>query len=228
MPTREREPVFDVEWFRRYLPAPRFQPYLEDCAGNQDLALRLYWWNVEVSAALYPGLHFLEIFLRNALHEELAHQYARADWWATVQLAGEGGNMISAARRRLERTCGRTPNSDDVVAAMPFGFWVSLLSRSNETIMWRPALYRAFRPGYRGSRSEIHRRFERVRRLRNRVMHHEPVHMRYLEADHQRIYELAECLAPGAANMLQPVDELPVVLARRPVPFLGRRRSGAE
>jgi hypothetical protein len=190
------------------------------------VALRLYWWNIEVSAALYPDLHFLQIFLRNALHEELSYQYARADWWATVQLAGEGANMISAARRRLERTCGRTPNSDDVVAAMPFGFWVSLLSRSNETTMWRPALYRAFRPGYRGSRSEMHRRFERVRRLRNRIMHHEPVHMRYLEADHQRIHELAEWLAPGATIMLESVDRLPAILARRPVPFL-RRRSGA-
>ncbi|WP_127501799.1 hypothetical protein [Actinoplanes solisilvae] len=216
----------DIEWIRRFLSTPRFEPYVLDCEGDEAIALSLYWWNVEVSAAFYPALNFLEVLLRNALHQELSRHHGRPDWWTTAPPSGDGGNLLAEARRRLNRTCGYTPSSDDIVAAMPFGFWVALLSRNNEVAMWRPALYRAFRPGYRGSRREMHSHLEHLRMFRNRIMHHEPVHKRYLGADHRRIYELSEYLAPGATNMLRRVDRLADVLARRPVPFLGRQRNG--
>ncbi|MCM4078490.1 hypothetical protein [Paractinoplanes hotanensis] len=216
----------DAEWVKRFLSVPRFRPYVRDCGGNEALALALYRWNIEVSSALHPALNFLEVLLRNAFHNELTSHYVRSAWWTVARLAGDGALLIAGARRRLNRTCRHEPTSDDVVAAMPLGFWVSLLNRDNEEVTWRPALHRAFRPGYRGPRREIHAHLEHLRMFRNRVMHHEPVHMRHLEADHQRIYELAEYLAPGAAKMLRPVDRLAEVLARRPVPYLGRRRPG--
>ncbi|WP_250033220.1 hypothetical protein [Paractinoplanes maris] len=191
------------------------------------MALELYWWNIEVSAAFYPALNFLEVILRNAFHDELTSNYARSEWWTTAPPVGDGAFVIDAAQRKLNRTSGHVPTSDDVVAAMPFGFWVSLLSRSNEEVMWRPALYRAFRPGYRGPRRQMHAHLEHLRMFRNRIMHHEPVHMRHLEADRERIYELVEYLAPGATRMLERVDNLAEVLARRPVPYLGRGRNRA-
>jgi hypothetical protein len=213
------EPEPDVEWVKRFLSVPRFAPYVRSCGGDQTAAVHLYWWNIDVSAAFYAALHCLEVVLRNALHEELAFHYARSDWWTIAQPAGEGIHIIADARRRLSRTSGRVANSDDVVAAVPFGFWVSLTSRSNEAAMWRPALYRAFRPGYRGSRSEMHAHLDFLRTFRNRIMHHEPVHHRHLEADRDRIYELMEYLAPGATDVLARVDTVTGVLARRPTRF---------
>jgi hypothetical protein len=217
----------DAEWVKRFLSVPRFLPYVQDCEGDESLALALYRWNIEVASAFYPALNFLEIILRNAFHDQLTSHYVRATWWTAARLAGAGPLLIADAQRKLNRTCGHEPTSDDVVAAMPFGFWVSLLNRDNEEVMWRPALYRAFRAGYRGTRREMHAHLEHLRMFRNRVMHHEPVHMRHLEADHQRIYELTEYLAPGVANILRPVDRLADVLARRPVPYHGRRWPGS-
>ena len=107
---------------------------------------------------------------------------------------------------------------------MPFGFWVSLVSRSNEAAMWRPALYRAFRPGYRRSRNEMYVHLNSLRLFRNRIMHHEPIHRRHLEADHDRIHELVEYLAPGATTVLARVDTFVDVLARRPPVSRGGQR----
>ena len=216
-------PELNAEWVKRSLSLPRFEPYVRTCEGDETAAVRLYGWNVDVSAAFYSALHCLEIVLRNALHDELKFHYARSNWWTAAQPAGEGANLITDAYRRLNRTIGRAPNSDDVVAAMPFGFWVSLVSRSNEAAMWRPALYRAFRPGYRRSRREMHVHLNSLRLFRNRVMHHEPIHTRHLEADRNRIYELAEYLAPGAAAMLGRGNTLADALARRPLSPNGER-----
>ena len=217
-------PELDAEWVKTFLSAPRFKAYVRDCEGDEAVALTLYWWTIDASAAFYPPLSIFEVILRNALHEELTFHYARPEWWTVARPAGDGAHLIASAQRKLTWTCGHTPTADDVVAAMSFGFWVSLLSRSNEELMWRPALYRAFRPGYRGSRREMHSHLEHLRMFRNRIMHHEPVHMRHLEADRSRIYELSEYLAAGATNMLQRMDKLAHVLDRRPVPYLGRGR----
>jgi hypothetical protein len=218
-------PEPDAEWVTTFLSAPRFKAYVRDCEGDETVALTLYWWNIDVSAAFYPPLSIFEVILRNALHEELTYHYARPEWWTVARPAGDGAHLIAAAQRKLTWTCGHTPTADDVVAAMSFGFWVSLLSRSNEELMWRPALYRAFRPSYRGSRREMHSHLEHLRMFRNRIMHHEPVHMRHLEADRRRIYELSEYLAPGATTMLQRMDRLAHVLDRRPLPYLGSGRQ---
>ncbi|MCO8270554.1 hypothetical protein M1L60_08080 [Actinoplanes sp. TRM 88003] len=217
----------EVEWVKSFFSVPRFAPYVQSCGGDESAAVRLYWWNVEASAAFYAALHCLEIVLRNALHEELTLYYARSDWWTTARPAGDGTHLITDAYQKLRRTNGRPPNEDDIVAAMPFGFWVSLTSRSNEAAMWRPALYRAFRPGYRRSRREMYTHLNSLRLFRNRIMHHEPIHMRHLEADLHRVCELAEYLAPGVTKILARVSTIERVLARRPTPSSGGRRRVA-
>jgi hypothetical protein len=106
---------------------------------------------------------------------------------------------VEDAIRSGWRTLRREPGVDDVVAGLSFGFWVSLLSQSNDVTLWRSALHRAFRPGYRGPRGVLHGHFEHMRRFRNRIMHHEPIRHRSLESDRNRIYELVGYLSPAMA-----------------------------
>src|SRR5262245_52455341 len=119
-------------WIARSLSVPRFQPYLQECSGSVKTALQLYWWNVEVSASLYVALHCLEIGLRKALHTELSQRFGRTDWWSVCPLPGTGPTLVAEAVRSARQASVRVPGSDDVVAALSFGFWVSLLSRSND------------------------------------------------------------------------------------------------
>lgn len=204
-------------WVERALSLPRFLPYSQACAGDIGAALELYWWNLEVSAGFYAPLHCLEVGLRNALHNELMRQFDRPDWWVVCGLPESGSRLVDEAVHTLRPATGRRPTADDVVAALSFGFWISLLSRGNEQTLWRPALHRAFRPGYRGPRAPLHRNFEHMRRFRNRIMHHEPIHHRHLQADLDRIHELVGFLSPGMASELRRVDVLPAIMARSPL-----------
>lgn len=106
-----------------------------------------------------------------------------------LQLDQHDAAKVRQTSDDLRRWRGTDPCTDDIVAELPFGFWVSLLSRRYDRHLWVPALYKAF-PGYRGTRESLRDNFETMRLFRNRIMHHEPVHHRHLAADHAKIYRL--------------------------------------
>ncbi|WP_245592401.1 hypothetical protein [Actinomadura rifamycini] len=186
--------------------------------GDVDAAMRLYWWNVEVSSAFYGPLHCLEIVLRNALHERLRERYDRDAWWTAAPLGAESLRKVDRAkekaRRKLTREGSRTLVPDDVVAELTFGFWVELFSRRNDRNFWVPTLHRAF-TGYSGRRNVLHREFLSMVLFRNRIMHYEPIHHRELDEDHLTVYRLMGYIEQDLAKNVQRLDRVPAVLARR-------------
>lgn len=202
------------EWIQDVLSTPRFEPYLAAAGSDVGKAISLYWWNVEISAALYIPLHCLELALRNAMHAQLCSWFGRADWWVQAPLDGNGRRVVSAAEERLVRLAGRGYTADDVVAKLTFGFWVSLLSRGYDRELWVPALHRAF-PYFTRRRQELHAGVLDVLALRNRVSHYEPVHRRDLWTDHAQIYRLLGYISPKMVKELQARDGMGEVLRRR-------------
>ncbi|MBP0455559.1 hypothetical protein J5Y04_39480 [Kitasatospora sp. RG8] len=199
---------------QRSLSEPRLGPY-ESAAGSREAALRLYWWNIEVSAAFYGPLHCLEVALRNALHGALTRRHGRADWWTVAPLDADGARLVAEAgakcRRRISR---RQVTTDDVIAELSFGFWVKLLSRRYDRTFWVPALNRAFARGA-GRRDTLHRQFTTMMLLRNRISHHEPIHHRHLEADHETLCRLLAHLDADMAVEALRLDRVPTVLKQR-------------
>lgn len=201
------------DWIGKAISEARFASYLVDCGGDVAAALRLYMWNIDISVAFYPLLHFVEITLRNALHRELGAQFGRADWWSAAPLNEHGQRLVKQAQEKVRAP--RSPqNADDLVTKLTFGFWVSLVSQTYDRTLWVPALYRAF-PQYRGRRDTLHGELKEVLWLRNRVMHHEPIHRRDLKADHATIYRLFDHMSSGLAEAVQPVDQVPHMLRLR-------------
>ena len=200
-------------WIVNALSAARFAPYLTECGGDSSAALRLYLWNIDVSTAFYPLLHFTEVTLRNALHRELVAQFGRADWWACAPLTDNGRRMVKKAEGAIFAP-DSPRNPDDLVAKLTFGFWVSLLGRAYDRTLWVPALHRAF-PHYRGRRDGLHAELGKAVWLRNRVMHYEPIHRRDLSADHAMIYRLFDYMSTGLAAAVRPIDRVPRVLRLR-------------
>jgi hypothetical protein len=204
----------------RDLSLPRLRRYIRAAHGDAQVAERLYWWNIEVSAALVGPLHCLELTLRNALHNALVRHHGRPDWWVVAPLNERGRRLVDAARRSCERRLrgSRLPRStpDDMVAELTLGFWVSLLSHASgyDRYFWVPVLHAAF-PHYRGRRGDLHDELTTLVLLRNRVMHHEPVHHRHLAADHDTIYRVLGYLSPELAKEAQAMDRFPAVLAAR-------------
>ena len=204
------------EWSARIFAAPRLDRYQQAVHGDGAHAFELYRWNLQVSEAFYPALSCLEISLRNALHSQLRTRYGRDDWWAIARLDGHDAAKIQQAGDDLRaRRRTSVPCADGVVAELSLGFWVSLLSRRYDRHFWVPALHRSF-PGYHGRREQLHDNLDSVRRLRNRIMHHEPVYHRDLAADHKKICRLLGYIEPLAVDWLAEFDRVPVVLATRP------------
>ena len=63
-----------------------------------------------------------------------------------------------------------------VVAELNFGFWTALMDRRYEQVLFPKLLKPCFpyMPRHERTRKNVSARFERIRRLRNRIFHHEP------------------------------------------------------
>ncbi|MFE1288781.1 hypothetical protein [Streptomyces sp. NPDC058751] len=209
------------EWMKRFFSKPRLKPYLRAVGGDPQAAMRLYWWNVEASAALYGPLQCVELAVRNAMHDCLVAKYGRPDWWEAAPLDVRGKQLVEKARakckqneeRRAEeqRRPKRRVTVDDIVTELNFGFWATLLVKRYDRTFWRIALHEAF-PHHSGPRATLSDDLWAVVRLRNRVMHHEPIHEEDLDGDHARIYRVLDALGPDLAKEVRTMDRFRSVL----------------
>ena len=206
----------------RLLSAPRFNTYLHK-TSNQGEALRLYTWNIEVSSAIWSELHALEVVIRNSLHDTLEGGFGRDDWWNHPQVVfhNTGRQQMTKAQNDASRACqrkGKSVTPDDIVAALSFGFWISLIglgaAQQYETLFWQPHLIKAF-PGYSGTRGQLSTDLETTRLLRNRIAHHEPIFDRHLWGDHLRAIRIAGYINHDAATYINSQSRVDSVLGGR-------------
>ena len=208
------------------LSAARFSTYLKACHNDAHLAIRLYAWNIEVSAALWGGFSVLEICLRNAIHRQLTILTSREDWWnaPTITLHHEQADMITKAETFVRSSKGPGYSANDVVAELTLGFWTSLLANRYHQRLWVPALNYAF-PHWNGRRGTLQQRLERLRRLRNRIAHHEPIFNRDLMLDHDDILGVLACIDPAARDWVTDESRLPIVVAAERGTLSGARAA---
>ena len=188
----------------------RLGTYLDASEGDREAAIRLYAWNTAASAAFYGPLQGLEVALRNTMYRRLAEHYGDA-WYDNRNAGLDRGakERITSARTELARDA-HGDNPPRIVAALSFGFWVSLLGpggrigaerKANyEMTLWRPALRGAFAHRATLTRKEAHRPLNALRTLRNRIAHHEPIFARDLARDHGASSRWSAGLRPGPGN----------------------------
>lgn len=181
---------------------------------SQAECLARYLWNITLCESLYPVLQNLEIALRNALHYEISQLAGTPDWFNHTFLRQEESNKVSEAKRRLD--VERKPHEPGhMVAVLTFGFWTSLLdSRYHWPLQWDKLVTKAFpyAPRYMRTRDKIADRFNRIRRLRNRVFHHEPIwKWNNLPQLHEEICTAIRWINPGLFDLTALVDRFPEV-----------------
>ena len=173
-----------------------------------------YLWNIALCESLYPALQCLEVTLRNSIHDSATTAFDNSEWYESVLVEREKVHIVRA-RTRLENQ-GKVPNSDDIVAALSLGFWVNLLYRSYEQILWPRLFVDVFphlTPVYR-TRRTVSRRLNPIRYLRNRVFHHEPVwHWKDLAEHHERTIQAIGWINPEMQTVVSAVDRFPEVYA---------------
>lgn len=121
------------------LSPERLGPYLRASNGDSTQAIRLYEWNLQVSAAFFESLSIVEVSLRNALSAQLAaHHGSLVGQWYDDPLSvfsQEASDDIAKARGRV-RNLGRPETPGRVIAELNFSFWRYLLARRYEATLW--------------------------------------------------------------------------------------------
>jgi hypothetical protein len=154
------------------LSSDRLQPYRKSVGGDSERAIRLYDQNILLAESLYGILQGLEIALRNSIHVQLSASFGRPDWWNAVQLKPEQAMMLRCAEESLQRA-GKPLEASRIVAELSFGFWTGLTG-PRYSDLWRDHLVKIF-PRRPVQRNEVQIRLNSIRKLRNRIAHHEPV-----------------------------------------------------
>jgi Abi-like protein len=215
------------------LSTERMQPFRAPGGDAKD-ALNRYQHNIELSEALYPGLHLLEVTLRNRLEAVLTGMFGE-NWFLeprleNILLPDTERQKLFEARASLEsanedrRNKGlpeRAMTSGRVVAELGFAFWTSLLGVPYEQVIWRSHQKMIFPETLSSQRNikTIRPMLRAIRHLRNRVMHHEPIwNAPDLNEKYSDILELLRWLDPSVAGWLTGFDRFPNILTKNVQP----------
>lgn len=199
----QEPPAISLAAVQRALSESRFEAYRTHSDESLEAVLGRYRWNLALCMALYPALGLLEVSLRNNLHGALARYYETDAWYDLTpeKLAPREQDSIKQAKNELRKQ-GKREEPDRLVAELNLGFWTSLLSKEYEQQLWPRLLIPAFpqMPRRERTRARVAARLHEIRRLRNRVSHHEPIYkLGNLMQRYDHIQEAITWLAPALA-----------------------------
>jgi len=170
----------------------RFQKYLDASDGDEVAAIQLYAWNTAIAGAFYGPLQTLEVLLRNKIHQQLGASHG-ARWFENTQLLRDAEIQRASEAVQYLNDRNKSAAADSVVAELSFAFWVALFANVYDESIWRTDLHKLF-PQQIRDRRKLHMTLDKLRTLRNRIAHHEPIHQRKLADDYGRIRFLVGAL----------------------------------
>jgi hypothetical protein len=219
----------------------RLQTYLKAANQDREEALNLYKLNLKLSEALYPSLCLFEITLRNRISSVLVKHYGD-NWFDGDQGRWLDGKSISFSPKEeynseLEainilkskfQKKNKEINSDNLTANLSFGFWTGMLNRCYEKPLWQQHIIEVF-PDVHPSNynlkrniSQIRDNLVRIRNLRNRVFHYEPLfgtrnqYFANLLADYASAKKLIGWLNHDALKLLESEDRFKEIVTSIP------------
>lgn len=184
-------------------------PTKTDRCSKQELLSR-YFWNIALSECFYPALHSYEISLRNHFYHSIANMYGD-DWLINPNirqnfLSSKEEGQIQKVTDQLKQKNRNRPYKvkyDDIISSLNLGFWTSLCYVEYEKKdKLYPALFRDHDfmpklPTTRRKRHTLSERFENIRKLRNKIFHHEPIcHRENLPQDYDDVLEAIQWMSP--------------------------------
>ena len=191
--------------------------------GDDDPdALELYAWNAQVSAALMAPLHICEVVIRNAVSDALEAVYGPMWPWSSVfEFSLPAPGLGYSERKDLQAVRRHQTSTGKVIPELKFVFWQKMFTSRHDNRLWHVHLRRVF-PNLDSTRTvgelrqDIYEDLEEIRKLRNRIAHHEPVFRRNLAGDLQGIVDLIELRCKVTANWMLSNQQASAIIAQRP------------
>lgn len=174
--------------------------------SNFNDALELYAWNAEVSALFLMPLHICEITLRNAVSDAIKNVHGNRWPWAEGFERSLPAKGIYNPRNDLISSRKKQRHTDKVIPELNFVFWQKMLTARFDQELWQKHFYQAF-PNmplndFKAQRQNLHDKVEKIRKLRNRIAHHEPIFDRNLQQDFTTIEQLVRARCTHTADWM--------------------------
>lgn len=198
----------------------RFQPYLTHHQNNHEKAIEHYKINILVSEAFYPLLSLLEIGLRNSIDYQLTIRFNDKNWFENREF------IKIASRFQIDRISDARSNilsekkeisSGRIISELSFGFWTSLFDTKFEMTLWK-TLRLAFPncPKEIRKRRTMSSKFNSVRKLRNRIFHHEAItwNLDVIKEYEKEIMEALDWLNKDLVNWMEGLIRLDSVIEK--------------
>ena len=205
---------------RLSLSPPRVSTYLhalQDRPPHLDKALELYIWNGQLGAALLTPISVCEVVIRNAVDDALTAQHGTNWPWVQgfyLSLPKRGRDALDEARNKPSSI-----STGKVIAELSFGFWENMFRASFDAALWTPHLARVLpnlaMPVYLG-RGHVHTELIKLRKLRNRIAHHEPLLTLNVQRTMNDLQALIALRCKDTADWMAQTNDLTALLAVRP------------
>lgn len=232
-------PLLSLTAVHKALSQQRMEAYAIHADRDEvDLVAR-YLWNMALAGALQDSLHVFEVTLRNAIYHACVKlidtsklRMPDVQCWldadpSTLLYPQEAADVQRAKTRLPPDPKRRTPGH--LIAKLGMGFWVQLMSRVYNELradgpkLWPQGLPLVFParwpPGSKkvvpshGDREMVFDQLQRIREIRNRVAHHEPIWDRNAGATYDTLLEVLGWMNPKMVAAIAALDSFPTVLA---------------
>lgn len=176
---------------------------------------------MEVSGAFMLPLHTCEIVVRNAVAEAIALRHGpHWPWQQSFRLSLPGNTTGFNGREELRRIAGGCTSTATVVAGLRFAFWQQMFTQRFDRPLWAGTISSVL-PGTKDKahhvRARLHADLDRIRHLRNRIAHHEPIFSRDLAEDMATLARVVHLRCPRVCQWMEDRQSVTALLRRRPV-----------
>lgn len=193
----------EKEMFEKYFSKERMQRYLVACNNDYERAICLYKENMRVSQSLHPMIGIVEVVIRNRIHEVIKEHFGNEDWileeregfMQTLSTLSDKRHRsyllhkVNAIESRLLKG-NKAITSHAMISETSLGFWTEFY-KSSVYKMLKGKPIQVFRKLPRGvGRHEISYMVEKVRKIRNRMNHQEPICFRGAEISYAEVMEV--------------------------------------
>ena len=205
--------------YEQAISKARLSKYKYWALGDKHVALELYKINQKMSVNFYKPLSVFELFLRNAIHAAMTEAYGEC--W--IFYAGEYINENDHRTKDKHKSIGYKQKQevkskfnyikrknikihpDRFVGELSFSFWTTMFNKAYSE-QWSQVIHRIFTNDTkkRFTVDDIDRIRDitfRVRRFRNRAMHHEPIIGEKMYTIYDNIAEICCALSPHAQDI---------------------------
>lgn len=220
--------------FQQYFSEARITRYLLATDNSSIKAIELYKFNLKISKAFHPILGVFEVILRNRLHNILTSHFTDSEWIINQKTGFMSDSSlrfkykrtgqekindflkseIIKAEKRLQKS--RTPiTSGKIIAEQTLGFWTDLFEVHHYRLLkGKPIqIFQSLPPGH--GRKEINDELDKIRRLRNRINHNEPICFKGNKIDltstlsvYKSLTNLLAWIDPEIINLISDIDEV--------------------